>query len=202
MNKLTKTLAFFTLVALPVFFLRCTKSAKDTAEAETHMMQEEDEPVPASEAKYKTEEVFRTQLTAVFKAYVALKDALVKGDLSAVKSAGQNMSEAIARTDHEQLKGPAHLDWNSYSEGLNDYLSGLAAASDITSSRNLLPGLTENMYNAIKAFGLNGLSAYYAYCPMAFNNRGGYWLSDEKKIRNPYFGDAMLECGRVREQLK
>jgi hypothetical protein len=36
---------------------------------------------------------------------------------------------------------------------------------------------------------------------MAFNNTGGFWLSDSKTIRNPYFGDKMLTCGQVRETL-
>ena len=32
---------------------------------------------------------------------------------------------------------------------------------------------------------------------MAFNNTGAYWLSNSKEIYNPYFGDMMLNCGRV-----
>lgn len=202
MKKQNTSIVLLLFPVLIFFFQGCNTAQKETTAGESHMMQSEEEQVPVSEPKYVTEEVFKTQLTAVFKAYVELKDALVKGDLTAVKAAGQKMSEMMARTDHEQLKGAAHLDWNTYSEGLADYLSRMAAAPDIASSRNLLQGLTESMYNAIKAFGLNGLSAYYAYCPMAFENRGGYWLSDEKKIRNPYFGNAMLECGGVREELK
>ncbi|MFT4674108.1 MAG: hypothetical protein ACI9R6_001009, partial [Saprospiraceae bacterium] len=30
-----------------------------------------------------------------------------------------------------------------------------------------------------------------------FNNTGGYWLSNSKEIRNPYFGSKMLKCGRI-----
>ena len=58
------------------------------------------------------------------------------------------------------------------------------------------------MYKAIKAFGLSGETAYYDYCPMAFNNKGGYWLAKEDKIQNPYFGDKMLTCGSVEEKLQ
>ena len=38
---------------------------------------------------------------------------------------------------------------------------------------------------------------YKQYCPMAFGNTGAYWISDSKEIRNPYFGDKMLKCGRI-----
>jgi membrane fusion protein, copper/silver efflux system len=32
---------------------------------------------------------------------------------------------------------------------------------------------------------------------MADSNKGADWLSLEKEIRNPYYGDAMLSCGSV-----
>ncbi len=38
---------------------------------------------------------------------------------------------------------------------------------------------------------------YQQYCPMAFNDRGAYWLSREENVKNPYFGKKMLECGEV-----
>ena len=202
MKKQNTPVVIMLVAALFVFLESCNAPSKEKPAEEAHMTASDEELAPPSEPRYPTEETFKAQITDVFKAYVELKDALVKGDLTAVKASGLKMSEMLVRTDHQQLKGAAHLDWNMYSEGLADYLSRMAAAPDIQSSRNLLQGLTENMYNTIKAFGLNGVSAYYEYCPMAFNNRGGYWLSDEKKIRNPYFGDSMLECGGVREQLK
>jgi Cu(I)/Ag(I) efflux system membrane fusion protein len=34
---------------------------------------------------------------------------------------------------------------------------------------------------------------------MANNNKGAVWLSAEKDIMNPYYGDAMLTCGNVIE---
>jgi len=38
---------------------------------------------------------------------------------------------------------------------------------------------------------------YIQYCPMADNNKGADWLSLNKAIKNPYFGDKMLHCGSV-----
>ncbi|MFZ9982485.1 MAG: DUF3347 domain-containing protein [Cyclobacteriaceae bacterium] len=202
MKKQNLSILPILLLSLLVFPESCSAPSKEKPAEEVHMTGSDEEPAPPSEPRYQTEEVFRVRITDIFNVYVELKDAMVKGDLDSVKSSGLKMSEMLANTDPQQLRGAAQLDWKMYSEGLVDYLTRMKAAPDIASSRNLLQGLTENMYNTIKAFGLNGVAAYYAYCPMAFNNRGGYWLSDEKKIRNPYFGDAMLECGDVREQLK
>ncbi|MBU2901355.1 efflux RND transporter periplasmic adaptor subunit [Maribacter dokdonensis] len=38
---------------------------------------------------------------------------------------------------------------------------------------------------------------YIQHCPMADNNNGADWLSLNKAIKNPYFGDKMLHCGSV-----
>jgi Cu(I)/Ag(I) efflux system membrane fusion protein len=37
---------------------------------------------------------------------------------------------------------------------------------------------------------------------MADNSKGAYWLSNEKKVRNPYYGASMLSCGQVKATIK
>ncbi len=39
-----------------------------------------------------------------------------------------------------------------------------------------------------------------AYCPMAFDFRGAYWLQKGEQISNPYFGSKMLKCGEIRNR--
>jgi Cu(I)/Ag(I) efflux system membrane fusion protein len=46
-----------------------------------------------------------------------------------------------------------------------------------------------------------GKTVYYQFCPMANNNKGAYWLSESKVIRNPYFGEKMINCGETKEIL-
>ena len=41
---------------------------------------------------------------------------------------------------------------------------------------------------------------YLSFCPMAFGNKGGYWLQDSKEIKNPYFGSKMLKCGEIKNE--
>ena len=36
---------------------------------------------------------------------------------------------------------------------------------------------------------------------MARENKGAHWLSLSDQIRNPYFGDRMLKCGKVVAEL-
>ncbi|RME02870.1 MAG: DUF3347 domain-containing protein [Planctomycetota bacterium] len=39
---------------------------------------------------------------------------------------------------------------------------------------------------------------YKAFCPMAFKNKGGYWLQIQKEIQNAYMGTEMLTCGSIK----
>ena len=41
---------------------------------------------------------------------------------------------------------------------------------------------------------------YLTFCPMAFDNKGGYWLQDSEEIKNPYFGAKMLKCGEIKDE--
>jgi Cu(I)/Ag(I) efflux system membrane fusion protein len=42
---------------------------------------------------------------------------------------------------------------------------------------------------------------YVQHCPMADSNKGADWLSKEKEILNPYFGQDMLTCGEVKKKI-
>jgi Protein of unknown function (DUF3347) len=89
----------------------------------------------------------------------------------------------------------------TYAGALESALKEIQSSDDIETQRISFSKLSDNMYKSIKAYGLGGTTAFYEYCPMAFNNAGGYWLSDVAEIRNPYFGDKMLKCGSVQEKL-
>ena len=46
-----------------------------------------------------------------------------------------------------------------------------------------------------------GKTVYYQFCPMAFDSKGAYWLSESNSIQNPYFGKKMIDCGETKETL-
>jgi Cu(I)/Ag(I) efflux system membrane fusion protein len=43
---------------------------------------------------------------------------------------------------------------------------------------------------------------YVQHCPMADSNKGADWLSKEKEILNPYFGQKMLGCGEITKTIQ
>ncbi len=44
-------------------------------------------------------------------------------------------------------------------------------------------------------------SVYLYSCPMAFDNTSATWLSLKKVVRNPYFGESMLNCGILKSKI-
>lgn len=118
-----------------------------------------------------------------FQHYIHLKTALVNSDMDEAKSGAQML---LKNTDDDALK---------------ELLSKISEASDIEEQRTLFSNVTEKM-KAIVDASISSGEVYQQYCPMAFNNEGGYWLSTEEEIRNPYFGDRMLKCGKVTETIK
>jgi hypothetical protein len=194
------------LFALVIMFSLTDCSSKkeavpDTSEREMTNEQAEN-TMEATGPQFDVDPAFQSQLSIAFASYITLKDAFVSSDEAAVKELSGSTIDAVNAIDMKLLTGATHHDWMMYLEEIQTSLNEIKGNDDIETQRSAFSRLSDNFYKSIKAFGLGGATAYYEYCPMAFNNTGAYWLSDKSEIRNPYFGDKMLKCGSVEEKLK
>ena len=130
-----------------------------------------------------------------------MKNALVASDPGEVKQEAQAVEKHLETVEMGLLKGDAHMKWMEYLEAMNSGLTQITGTEDIEKQREGFAGFNLAFYNAIKAFGLEEETVYFQYCPMALGDKGAYWLSEMKEIRNPYFGDMMLKCGETRETM-
>lgn len=74
----------------------------------------------------------------------------------------------------------------------------LSQTGEIEAQRVIFQQISNRLISLVRAYGLDRVgSAYVVHCPMAFENNGGDWISNVPEILNPYFGDAMLNCGSV-----
>ena len=154
-----------------------------------------------SNERMKVSTKFQTQLKSVFDAYISLKDALIKGDFKTAKQYSNAMNTNLSEVDMKLLKGDAHNDWMMISKNLTGLTEQFENASDIKGQRAVFKPLSEQFILAIEKYGINQ-QVYAQFCPMADNDKGGYWLSVEDKILNPYFGDQMLGCGEVAKTIQ
>ena len=144
---------------------------------------------------------FQVQLKAVFDEYITLKNALIKGDAKVSTKASSKMLKNLASVYMKLLKGDAHNSWMQLSSQLKNHTKSLNSTSDIKKQRNHFKPLSSSLIMAIEKFGINQ-KVYSQFCPMADGNKGGYWLSLEDKVLNPYYGEAMLTCGEVTKTIK
>ncbi|MCF1192898.1 efflux RND transporter periplasmic adaptor subunit [Mangrovimonas sp. AS39] len=154
-----------------------------------------------SQVGFEVPESFKIELQQVYEAYIELKDALVQTDLNLAKSSASQLEEKTQAVDMELLTNDkAHLEWMEILKALKSSTQTIKKTNQIDEARMGFKTLSENLIKAIQTFGI-GETTYKQYCPMADSDKGAYWLSKEKEILNPYFGDKMLKCGEVKETI-
>ncbi len=132
-----------------------------------------------------------SQPSELLTSYYNIKDALVSGDADkAAVNAGQfvkALNSISTETVHESNK-----------EALLKDASKISVTKDLNKQREYFSAFSANMYALAKTVKLSSEPVYYQYCPM----KKATWLSSNKIIKNPYFGSAMLTCGKTTETLQ
>ncbi|TDQ31183.1 DUF3347 domain-containing protein [Zeaxanthinibacter enoshimensis] len=177
--KTVSRLALFLLIPLTVL------SCKEEKDEKKVTVEESEIDTMGEMTTDMAETSFDTGLDgAVFHHYLEVKNALFEGDQDAVSVAAANMARGF---DEQQPE-------------LENLAADISRAKDIDTQRQLFSEFTHELEPLIYDNLQNG-QIYKQYCPMAFNNKGGYWLSDSKEIRNPYFGEKMANCGSIKETI-
>ena len=71
-------------------------------------------------------------------------------------------------------------------------------AKDLKAARDAFGPLSDAVIAAAQGHGKDLAGVKLAFCPMV--NRS--WLQEDAKVRNPYYGSAMLECGDLKDLKK
>lgn len=128
------------------------------------------------------------KLGVAYQQYILLKDALVASNQNEAMKGAAELTKALT-----VAKGSA---------ASIELATKLAHTSELNEQRAIFSTLSNEMATLVKGDKLSMGALYLEYCPMANGNTGAYWLSNEKEIRNPYFGDSMLKCGSVKEKIQ
>jgi Cu(I)/Ag(I) efflux system membrane fusion protein len=175
-----------------------SKSATDTSMAGMDMSGDKSSEMPK---KLEVNMDFTMQLNIVFDQYVNLKNAFVQSDVKMANRAAQEVQKSLLKVDMKLLTGDAHMKWMDLSGNLDKQLKLIISSKQIEDQRMAFSEFSNQFYKTVKTFGLMGKTAYYQFCPMAFEGKGAYWLSEIKDISNPYFGKKMIDCGETKETL-
>lgn len=184
MKRIHRNLLFIVLSAGAMSFTSCkenkenaTKNSHEDMQMEMSHDNKTSEKVNQISAEFNNEEV-----AANYSAYLKLKDALVATDAEAAQTAAKKLSE---NTEAEII----------------EVANKIAETSDIEAQRKAFSELTAMMEPMLENAIASG-KIYKQFCPMAFQGKGDYWFASSEEIKNPYFGDKMLHCGRVEKTIQ
>ena len=139
-----------------------------------------------SESEIKTANLKEETTNQILMGYFKIKDALTHTDAKSAAYAADELLFNFGEYKDELIQKLFHE------------VQLIAKSEDVDQQRIYFEGLSHNIYTLAKNTETE-MELYQQYCPMAFENQGAYWISDEEKVYNPYFGDKMLRCGKTTE---
>ncbi len=158
-------------------------------------MQSEEELI---DIEIKLTEEFGKQFVTILPSYFLLKDALVASDSMEASAIAKTMSKELGGIKISDLGKVEYI----YVDKINKGLKAIGENNDLISQRAHFVDLNENILALIEGVRVMPDTFYVQKCPMANDNKGAVWISKEKEIKNPYFGEEMMTCGSVINVLK
>ena len=155
---------------------------------------------PPEDLRGEVPDDFREEFTQLLFEYIDIKEALVESDLETALQAGEDFIEALESIGKHRMRGDAHMAWMVFYDNIHAHGQALTNATDLEEARNEFRFLSNIMIEATTSLGADD-DFYHQFCPMAFDDQGGSWISDEAAIRNPYLPETMLRCGEVKAEL-
>jgi len=146
---------------------------------------------------------FSEQIDRVLTAYFKVHKALSLDQFEDAKTEAGNLKQIVETIDASMLKTLTEDLWKSKKKTLIESAELLKKTDSIEKSREIFEGLSDNIYKISKLFGATGKQpVLWFFCPMAFNNKGAYWLQNRSKVENPYYGSVMYRCGEISETVR
>jgi membrane fusion protein, copper/silver efflux system len=178
-----------------------TVDAAAQLQGKKSMMNQEKEnktAAPMSQMKMEFSESFQKKFQSVLKPYLEMKDAFVASDAKQVAAFAKTTVASLKTISIQDLGKMEQYHINKSIE----MLEAIAGNDFLENQRAHYVVLNENIVPIVMNFEDTNTTLYVQKCPMANNNKGAVWLSAERDIRNPYYGEQMLTCGSVIEEIK
>jgi hypothetical protein len=222
MKKSTFTFTFIALFAAGISLTSCNNASEKTEEDKTEEVSENDDEMNHNQGDEHHDEMNhnhgdehhdetadanedkpsgdkKSGETAQFlEAYFEIKNGLVADSKENAAKGATALEAAFLGFDMSKLTDETHKKYMKIVEKAKEHTTHIIEG-DIEYQRENFENLTTNVTDLISLLGTDKV-IYQDFCPMANNNKGAYWLSEVKEIRNPYFGSKMMTCGSVKKQ--
>tara|TARA_R110001632_G_scaffold137169_8_gene252840 strand:+ start:2159 stop:3910 length:1752 start_codon:yes stop_codon:yes gene_type:complete len=138
------------------------------------------------------------ELQAALTTYLKMKDAFVATDAAEVSAFAKALAIELKSINASKL---GSMEQSHFKHSIK-MVEAITENASIDNQRDHFIILNENMVALAMNIQELPSTIYVQRCPMANNNQGAIWLSMEKDIRNPYYGDEMLTCGSVIDSIQ
>lgn len=150
----------------------------------------------------KTSAVSSLDINSIVSEYLKLKNALANDSSKEAATAGKKLSAILNETNLSAFSPDEKNKYRTVFAAMDSNVKHISENADkLDHQRKYFALVSKDMTELIKTFGSNK-KLYVDYCPMYDGGKSGYWISEIKEIKNPYFGSEMISCGGVVETLK
>ncbi|KDN56878.1 DUF3347 domain-containing protein [Flavobacterium seoulense] len=139
---------------------------------------------------------------AIIDAYLKIKNALANDKGKEATAAANDFAKAVAETKTDKISKELLTKYSNITDDAKAQAALIVSNyGKIDQQRMYFAVLSKDITNLIATFGTNK-KLFQDYCPMYNEGKSGYWISEMKAIRNPYYGSEMLECGGMIKEIK
>lgn len=157
------------------------------------------EPTPSANS---TENPEQGNFSELFSHYQHLTFALSSDNDKEAANASKGMLEALSKIKSDGFSTEDKATYKDIASDIKEHAEHIADnIGNIAHQREHLVILSKDFYDIAKTF-TTEKPLYKVFCPMYNDNKGAYWLSDSKEIKNPYYGEEMITCGEIQEEIK
>jgi hypothetical protein len=179
----------------------CSKCGMELTEPVSEISKTETKTtIVASETKPVVSSSFA--IDGIVSNYLKIKNALMKDDSKAAANASKSIVVTLNEVGTNSLDAKQMKKYNDIADDAKEHAGHIGNnAGKIDQQRAHFAILSKDVNDLIKTFGTKQ-KLYQDYCPMYDEGKSGYWISEIKEIRNPYYGSEMLSCGRIEKTIQ
>jgi len=133
------------------------------------------------------------QKTAIITSYLEMKNGLVVSDQEKTAKAAAAFSAALTQFKFKKLTLEDMNTATNARKSIKAFVDKMAASTSLDDQRKDMEKLSVELWAIIDKVKPENMPLYQQRCPMM----GTTWVSNDKKIENPYYPKNMLTCGEV-----
>jgi hypothetical protein len=194
---MSKRFVLFSILVVIIFLLfrYCSSKPEEIVE--------EEKPVPLGVSQ--NSDAFNQLFDRLLQSYFLLKETFVAGDPSKINAAASALLTNADSLNINEIRGDTSGTIRENAKYFTATISGSATAikgdTKMEDKLREFDIITDALWSLTRTVKYDRQKIYYQFCPMAFDNRGAYWLSDKRDVRNPYFAGKMTDCGEVADSV-